>query len=97
MRKEKRVEVFMDRPYYIINMENGKINIEELSTRNLSEIVKTLNRIKTMEQDDTLIACCYKEYEGSFNVEVDKDEQYKEIFKYGQSKYKTFETKMCGI
>lgn len=90
MRKEKSVEVFSDRTYTIIKIEDEKIKYEHLSTDNLTNIINTLKAIKSMGKDSILFACCYKQYEGSYNIEVDSQEQYECIFTYATKHYKTF-------
>lgn len=90
MNKEKSVEVFSDRTYTIIRIENNKIRYEHLETNNLDNIMTTLNKIKDMTDDSILFACCYKQYEGSFNVEVDSKSQYERIYNYACDNYKTF-------
>lgn len=90
MQKEKSVEVFSDRTYTIIKIEDNKIRYEHLSTDNLTNIISTLRAIRSMEKGSILFACCYKQYEGSYNVEVDAQEQYERIFTYATQNYKTF-------
>lgn len=90
MRKEKSVEVFSDRTYTIIKIEDEKIKYEHLSTDNLTNIISALRAIRSMGKDSILFACCYKQYEGSYNVEVDAQAQYDRIFTYADRHYKTF-------
>lgn len=96
MLKADKVEVFRDRPYYIVKNEDGKIVFEMLSTHALYSIIDTLKRINNMDENDVLIACCYQEYQGSFNIQVDKDSQYKAIYDYAKKHYATFEQKMMS-
>lgn len=97
MRKEKFVDVYSDRPYYIMEYIDGNFNIKELQTNNLTNIIITLKEIENMKPQDIIMAACYKQYEGSFNVIVDKNEQYQKIYDYANLNYKTFKQKMCGI
>lgn len=91
LKKVEKVEVWGDRPYYIVEYIDGKISFKMLRTSTLTEIIETLQQLKTMDKNAILIACCYEQYNGgSFNIEVNPDEQYKEIYKYGDRKYKTF-------
>lgn len=93
MRKSNYVEVFSDRPYYIVNVIDNEVKFEELRTKTLSETISTLKRIEKMKPSEKLIACCYERYEGSFNVEVDPQEQYEHILMWGMENYKTFASK----
>ena len=94
IRKVEKVEVFSDRPYYVVEYIDGKISFKMLSTRSLTEIIETLRQLNRMDENATLIACCYEQYSGgSFNIEVNPDEQYKEIYKYANRKFKTFMSK----
>ena len=97
MRKENFVNVYSDRPYYIMEYIDGNFNIKELQTNNLTNIISTLKEIEKMKPQDIIMAACYQQYEGSFNVIVDKNEQYKKIYEYANSHYKTFKQKMGGI
>lgn len=90
MDKENSVEVFSDRTYTIVKIENNKIRYEHLETNNLTNIISTLKKIKEMTDDSILFACCYKQYEGSFNVEVEPKSQYERIYNYACNNYKTF-------
>jgi hypothetical protein len=92
--KVEKVEVFSDRPYYVVEYIDGKISFKMLSTRSLTEIIATLRQLNRMDENAMLIACCYEQYSGgSFNIEVNPDEQYKEIYKYANRKFKTFMSK----
>jgi hypothetical protein len=94
LKKVEKVEVWGDRPYYVVEYINGKISFKMLSTSTLTEIIETLRQLNRMDKNAILIACCYEQYNGgSFNIEVNPDEQYKEIYKYGNLKYKTFMNK----
>lgn len=94
MGKVEKVEVFSDRPYYVVEYIDGKISFKMLSTRSLTEIIATLRQLNRMDENAMLIACCYEQYNGgSFNIEVNPDEQYKEIYKYANRKFKTFMSK----
>jgi hypothetical protein len=90
MRKEKYVDVYCDRPYYILENIEGEIKIKECCTNSLTNIINTLKDIKNMNENDILMSACYRQYEGSYNVIVDPKEQYKKIFEYGSNNYKTF-------
>lgn len=90
MRKENSVEVFSDRTYTFIKIEDNNIRYEHLSTDNLTNIINALKTIRSMGEDSILFACCYKQYEGSYNIEVDAQEQYERIFTYATKHYKTF-------
>ena len=92
--KTQKVEVWGDRPYYIVEYIDGKISFTMLRTSTLTEIIATLRQLNRMDKNAMLIACCYEQYNGgSFNIEVNPDEQYKEIYKYGKNHYKTFMSK----
>lgn len=94
LKKVEKVEVWGDRPYYVVEYINGKISFKMLSTSTLTEIIETLRQLNRMDKNAMLIACCYEQYNGgSFNIEVNPDEQYKEIYKYGKNNYKTFISK----
>ena len=94
LKKVEKVEVWGDRPYYIIEYIDGKISFKMLRTSTLTEIIETLQQLNRMDKNAMLIACCYEQYNGgSFNIEVNPDEQYKEIYKYGKNNYKTFISK----
>lgn len=94
LRKAQKVEVWGDRPYYVVEYIDGKITFKMLSTHSLTEIIETLRQLNRMDENAMLIACCYEQYNGgSFNIEVNPDEQYKEIYKYGKNHYKTFMSK----
>lgn len=94
LKKVEKVEVWGDRPYYVVEYIDGKISFKMLSTSTLTEIIETLRQLNRMDKNAMLIACCYEQYNGgSFNVEVNPDEQYKEIYKYGKNNYKTFISK----
>ena len=94
LKKVEKVEVWGDRPYYVVEYIDGKISFKMLSTSTLTEIIETLRQLNRMNKNAMLIACCYEQYNGgSFNVEVNPDEQYKEIYKYGKNNYKTFISK----
>jgi hypothetical protein len=70
---------------------NGKITFKMLSTDTLYGIIDALQQLNNIPENALLIACCYEQYNGgSFNVEVNPDEQYKAIYEYGERKYKTF-------
>ena len=91
LRKVEKVEVWSDRPYYVVEYIDEKISFKMLKTSTLTEIIETLRQLNRMDKNAMLIACCYEQYSGgSFNIEVNPDEQYKEIYKYGNRKYKTF-------
>lgn len=94
MRKENYVDVYCDRPYYIMKVINGKIEIKEINTSNLSNIIDALKEIENMNENDILMVACYRQYEGSYNVIVDKNEQYKKIYDYANLNYKTFKKKI---
>lgn len=95
LRKTQKVEVWGDRPYYIVEYIDGKISFTTLRTSTLTEIIETLKQLNRMDKNAMLIACCYEQYNGgSFNIEVNPDEQYKEIYKYGKNHYKTFMSKI---
>ena len=93
IKKENKVEVWGDRPYYILEVVDGKITFKMLYTNTLTSIIETLQELTNMSEDAILIACCFEQYQGSFNVEVNPDEQYKEIYNYGNRHYKTFTSK----
>lgn len=93
MKKENFVEVFSDRPYYIMEIVDGKIKMKECWTNTLSNVIDTLNEIKNMDENAILMSACYKQYEGSYNVIVNPQEQYEKIFEYGSCHYKTFHQK----
>ena len=91
LRKTNKVEIFSDRPYYIVETINGKISFKMLKTNSLTEIIETLRELNRMDDNAILIACCYEQYSGgSFNVEVNPDKQYEAIYEYGKKIYKTF-------
>lgn len=90
MRKEKYVDVYCDRPYYIIEIVDGEVKMKECFTNTLTNTIDTLKDIKNMNENDILMSACYKQYEGSYNVIVDPKEQYKKIFEYASNNYKTF-------
>ena len=91
LRKVEKVEVWSDRPYYVVEYIDEKISFKMLKTSTLTEIIETLRQLNRMDKNAILIACCYEQYSGgSFNIEVNPDEQYKEIYKYGNRKFKTF-------
>lgn len=97
LRKAQKVEVWGDRPYYVVEYIDGKITFKMLSTHSLTEIIETLRQLNRMDENAILIACCYEQYNGgSFNVEVNPDKQYEEIYKYAKNHYKTFVTKAIG-
>ena len=96
MRKEKFVDVFSDRPYYIMEIVDGEIKMKECWTNTLSNVIDTLNEIKNMDENAILMSACYQQYEGSYNVIVNPKEQYEKIFEYGSSHYKTFHQKYSG-
>ena len=92
--KTQKIEVWGDRPYYIVEYIDGKISFTMLRTSTLTEIIATLRQLNRMDKNAMLISCCYEQYNvGSFNIEVNPDEQYKEIYKYGKNHYKTFMSK----
>ena len=94
LKKVEKVEVWGDRSYYIVEYIDGKISFKMLSTSTLKEIIETLRQLNRMDKNAILIACCYEQYNGGgFNIEVNPDEQYKEIYKYGDRNYKTFMVK----
>jgi hypothetical protein len=94
MKKINKVEVYSDRPYYVVEIINNKPSFKILRTSALYEIIETLKELNRMHSNAILIACCYEQYNGgSFNVEVNPDEQYKEIYNYAKEKYKTFLSK----
>jgi hypothetical protein len=94
LKKVEKVEVWGDRPYYVVEYIDGKISFKMLRTSTLTEIIETLRQLNRMDKNAMLIACCYEQYNGgSFNIEVNPDEQYKEIYKYGKNNYKTFISK----
>lgn len=94
LKKVEKVEVWGDRPYYVVEYIDGKISFKMLKTSTLTEIIETLRQLNRMDKNAMLIACCYEQYNGgSFNIEVNPDEQYKEIYKYGKNHYKTFISK----
>ena len=91
MKKINKVDVYKDRPYYIVESIDNNISFKMINTCNLIEIIKTLQELNNMNKNAMLIACCYEQYNGgSFNIEVNPDEQYKEIYNYGKEHYKTF-------
>ena len=95
IKKADSVEVFSDMTFYIVDSINGKIQWKTLYTSALYAVVDALQQLHdNMHTDATLIACCYKEYEGSFNVVVDPVKQYEKIYNYGINKYKTFISKV---
>lgn len=95
IKKADSVEVFSDMTFYIVDSINGKIQWKTLYTSALYAVVDALQQLHdNMHTDATLIACCYKEYEGSFNVVVDPVKQYEKIYNYGIKKYKTFISKV---
>lgn len=96
MRKEKYVDVYCDRPYYIMRIVDGEIQMKECTTSTLGNVIDTLNDIKNMNENDILMSACYQQYEGSYNVIVDPKEQYEKIFEYGKNHYKTFISKFCN-
>lgn len=94
MKKVNKVEVYSDRTYYVVEIINNKPSFKMIRTRALHEIIETLKELNRMHSNAILIACCYEQYNGgSFNVEVNPDEQYKEIYNYAKKKYKTFISK----
>ena len=94
LKKVEKVEVWGDRPYYVVEYIDGKISFKMLKTSTLTEIIETLRQLNRMDKNAMLIACCYEQYNGGiFNIEVNPDEQYKEIYKYGKNHYKTFISK----
>ena len=94
MKKINKVEVYSDRPYYVVEIIDNKPSFKMLRTSALYEIIETLKELNRMHSNAILIACCYEQYNGgSFNVEVNPDEQYKEIYNYAKEKYKTFISK----
>ena len=95
MKKENSVEVFSDRPYYIMEVIDGKIQIEECWTNSLTNLVDALTKIKNMNENAILMSACYQQYVGSYNVIVNPKEQYKKIYEYGEMHYKTFHQKYC--
>jgi hypothetical protein len=96
MRKENFVDVFSDRPYYIMEIVDGEIKMKECLTNTLSNVIDTLNEIKNMDENAILMSACYQQYEGSYNVIVNPKEQYEKIFEYGSCHYKTFHQKYSG-
>ena len=94
MEKVNYVEVFCDRPYYIVSVENNEVKFKEIRTKTLSGVIESLKQIKNMKPLDRLIACCYRQYEGSFNIEVDPQKQYEKIYEYGMDNYATFAKKI---
>ena len=86
-------EFIEDSNSFIFKIENNKIRYEHLETNNLTNIISTLKKIKEITDDSILFACCYKQYEGSFNVEVDPKSQYERIYNYACNNYKTFARK----
>ena len=93
MEKEESVDVYYDRPYYIVEYVDGEIKMKECFTTSMTTIIDTLNKIKDMSNNAILISCCYSQYKGSYNVIVDAKAQYEKIFKYATDKYKTFLSK----
>lgn len=94
MKKVNKVEVYSDRTYYVVEIINNKPSFKMIRTSALHEIIETLKELNRMHSNAILIACCYEQYNGgSFNVEVNPDEQYKEIYNYAKKKYKTFISK----
>jgi hypothetical protein len=94
MKKVNKVEVYGDRTYYVVEIIDNKPSFKMLRTSALYEIIETLKELNRMHSNAILIACCYEQYNGgSFNVEVNPDEQYKEIYNYAKKKYKTFLSK----
>lgn len=94
MKKTNKVQVYSDRPYYVVEIIDNKPSFKMLKTSALYEIIETLKELNRMYSNAILIACCYEEYNGgSFNIEVNPDEQYKEIYNYAKEKYKTFLSK----
>lgn len=94
MKTVEKVEVFSDMTFYIIDSINGKLHWKTLYTGTLYSLIDTLKEIKEMSKDATLIACCYKQYEGSFNVIVDPVKQYENLYNYALKEYKTFPSKV---
>lgn len=93
LKKIESVEVFSDMTFYIVDTLDGKLCWQTLYTNALYSLVDTLKSINDMHKDATLIACCYRQYEGSYNVEVDPVKQYERIYEYANRNYKTFLSK----
>lgn len=90
MKQKPSVEAFSDRTFTIIKIKDDKIMCDEYYTSTLQEIKRTLDALKDMDENDVCLACCYKQYEGSFNVIVNPKEQYSQICNYACHHYKTF-------
>lgn len=90
MEYKNSVEVFKDRTYTVIKNENGHFKFTNLSTRTLTDIIKTLHTLEKVDDEELCLACCYQQYDGSFNVKVDPKEQYQRIYEYASDVYSTF-------
>jgi hypothetical protein len=97
MKKGNYVDVFSDRPYYIVEIVDGKIEMKECWTNSLTNVIQTLKEIKNMNDSAILMSACYRQYEGSYNVIVNPKEQYEKIYEYGSNHYKTFHQKFCEV
>ena len=86
------VEVFSDRPYTIITINDGQVVAKNYQVNNLDNLIDFIKLLDELEDKVNVIclACCYKQYVGSFNVQVDISEQKKRLIKYGSDNYATF-------
>jgi hypothetical protein len=88
------VEVYSDRTYTSIKvLENGELEIKHHWTKSLGDILELLKLLDQWIQDSTnvvLMAACYEQYHGSYNVIVDLVEQRERIINYADRHYKTF-------
>lgn len=91
------VEVYSDRTYTSIQvLENGELEIKHYWTKTLGGIIDLLQLLDQWIENSTnvtLMAACYEQYYGSYNVIVDLKEQRERIINYAESHYKTFAQK----
>lgn len=97
MDNNKTVSVFSDRSYTSFEIkEDGSVEIKNHWTSALYSIIdflKELDKWIACDSNVILVAACYEQYQGSYNVVVDIKEQRKKIIEYAINNYKTFAAK----
>ena len=101
MHNKESVEVYSDRTYTIVEtLDDGTINIIHRWTKSLGQIIDFLQEIdKWIESEANVVmmACCYEQYQGSYNVVVNMKAQRERIIQYANAHYKTFSTKYITV